>query len=44
MRNILSRIAEEGVEDDDVDELGHGIEVSHSSCIVYLSEVVIEKG
>ena len=27
VRNILSRITEEGVENDDVDELGHGIEV-----------------
>ena len=34
---------DEGVEDDDVDELGEGIEVSHSSCIVYLSRVVNEK-
>jgi len=28
VRNILSRITEEGVENDDVDEWGHGIEVS----------------
>ena len=28
VRNILSRVTEEGVENDDVDELGHGIEVS----------------
>jgi len=37
-------VTDEGVEDDDVDELGEGIEVSHSSCIVYLSGVVNEKG
>ena len=28
VRNILSRVTEERVENDDVDELGHGIEVS----------------
>jgi len=28
VRNILSRVTEEGVETDDVDELGHRIEVS----------------
>ena len=35
---------DEGVEDDDVDELREGIEVSHSSCIVYPSGVVNGKG
>ena len=44
MRSILLRITEEGVENDDVDELVEGIDVSHSSCIVDLSRVVNEKG
>ena len=35
---------DEGVEDDDVDELGEEIEVTHSSCVVNLSGVVNEKG
>jgi len=29
---ILSQIAEEGVENDDNDELGQGVEVNHSNC------------
>jgi len=38
------RVIDEGVENDDVDELGEGIEVSHLSYIMYLSRVVNEKG
>jgi len=38
------QVIDEGVENDDVDEKGEGIEVSHLSCIMYLSRVVNEKG
>ena len=41
---VLSRIAEEGVENDDNDELGQGVEVNHSSCTMYVSRVIDEKG
>jgi len=34
---VLLRVTEEGVENDDIDELGQGIEVGHSSCTVYVS-------
>ena len=34
---VLSRLMEEGVENDANDELGQGIEVGHSSCTVYMS-------
>lgn len=40
---ILSQITEEDVKDGDYNELGEGIEVGHSSCIVHLSGVVNEK-
>ena len=43
VRNSFLWVADKGVENDDVDELGEGIEISHSGCIVYLSRVVNEK-
>ena len=39
---VLSRIAEEGVENDDNDELG--VEVNHLNCTMYVSGVIDEKG
>jgi len=41
---VLSQIAEEGVENDDNDELGQGVEVNHSSCTMHVSGVIHEKG
>jgi len=41
---MVSRVTDEGVENDDVDELGEEIEASHSSCMVNLSGIVNEKG
>jgi len=35
MRDVVSRVTDEGVEDNDVDELGEEIEVSHSNYIVW---------
>ena len=32
---VLSRTAEEGVDNDDNDEWGQGVEVNHSSCTMY---------
>jgi len=40
---VLSRTAEEGVENDDNDEWGQGVEVNHSSCTMYVSGVIDEK-
>ena len=40
---ILSQMTEE-VKNGDYDELGEGIEVRHSSYIVYISEIVNKKG
>ena len=41
---VLSRIAEEGVENDDNDELGQGVDLNHSSCTMHVSGVIDEKG
>jgi len=41
---IFSRITEEGLENDDNDELDQGIEVGHSSCTMYVSGIIDEKG
>jgi len=41
---VLSQITKEGVENDDIGELGQGVEVNHSSCIMYVSGVIDEKG
>jgi len=35
---------EEGVENDDNDELSRGVEINHSSCTMYVSGVIDEKG
>jgi len=40
---VLSQITKEGVENDDIDELGQGVEVNHSSCTVELSMKMDEK-
>ena len=40
---VLSQITKEGVENDDIGELGQGVEVNHSSCIMYVSGVIDEK-
>jgi len=40
----LSQIAEEGVDNDDNDELGQGVDLNHSSCTMYVSGVIDEKG
>ena len=41
---VLSQITKEGVENDDIGELGQGVEVNHSSCTMYVSGVIDEKG
>ena len=37
---VSSRITEEGVENDNNNELGQGVEVNHSSCTMYVSGVI----